>query len=94
MKQMKTLTLPNGVTYEIVDEQARNNIAATAEEVLAVIPKLASGGSFVKSDSIITATLPLDDGTNTENIITLDENGFPTKIVTDGIERTFTWEGF
>ena len=102
MKQMKTLTLPNGVTYEIVDEYARANAkaviteedkAAMVEAVLNQIPEI-TGGSFVKSDSTITATFPLDDGSTTESVITLDENGLPSKIVTDGVERIFTWEGF
>ena len=50
--------------------------------------------SMVKSDSTITVTIMLEGNQCSESVVTLDENGYPTKIVTDGTECTVTWEGF
>jgi hypothetical protein len=50
--------------------------------------------SLVKNDSTITITTTLDDGAKTVSIVTVDDNGYPSKIVTDGVECTVSWEGF
>lgn len=49
----------------------------------------------VKADSTITMTVTLQgDAASTSVVITLDENGYPATIVTDGTECAVTWEGF
>lgn len=50
--------------------------------------------SITKSDSTITVTTILEGNQSSESVITLDLDGRPTKIVTDGIECPVTWSGF
>ena len=46
-----------------------------------------------ETPSIVVAT-SLEDGSGTISIINLDENGYPSQIVTDGVAVPVTWEGF
>jgi hypothetical protein len=50
--------------------------------------------TITKSDSTITVTTILEGNQSSESVITLDLDGRPTKIVTDGIECPVTWSGF
>lgn len=50
-------------------------------------------GSVVKNGNDITVTVTLEDGQISTSVMTL-ENGYPTKIVTDGVQMDMTWEGF
>lgn len=50
--------------------------------------------SVVKDGSTITVTTTLEDGESSTSAITLDANNNPSKIVTDVVEATITWEGF
>lgn len=86
MVTMKTLTI-GGKTYEIFDDAARTAIANLPEysKVTAI--------SVVKAENTITITAT-ESGVNTVHIITLDENGYPTKIATDNTECSISWEGF
>ena len=46
-----------------------------------------------ETPSIVVAT-SLEDGSGTISIINLDENGYPSQIITDGVAVPVTWEGF
>lgn len=50
--------------------------------------------SIVKSGNAITVTTALEGDESTVSEITLDNNGYPTKILTDGVECIISWEGF
>lgn len=50
--------------------------------------------STVKADSTITATFTFEGGKVSTSEITIDDNGYPSKIVTDDIECSLSWEGF
>lgn len=50
-------------------------------------------GSVVKDGDTITVTVTLEDGSASTSVMTL-ENGYPKKIVTDGVQMDMTWEGF
>lgn len=64
-----------------------------AEAALDLIPEVSSG-SIVKSGSTITVTTPLSNGNIVVSEIALDENGYPSAIVIDGVECPVTVEGF
>ena len=55
---------------------------------------MATGMTVVKDGSTITLTTGRDDGSTSTSVITLDENEFPAKVVTDGVECSVSWEGF
>ena len=48
----------------------------------------------VKSESSVTVTSAYDDGTESVSVVTLDANGDPVSVTTDGVTCTLTWEGF
>ena len=50
--------------------------------------------TFVKNDSSITLTTKLQGEQSSVSVVTLDDNGFPEKITTDGVECIVSWEGF
>lgn len=50
--------------------------------------------TVVKSGSTINISAPMADGSLSLSSITLDANGYPTKVNTDGVECPITWEGF
>lgn len=56
--------------------------------------RLATNIDIVAVDNVITVTTTLEGNKTTSSIITLDENGYPSIISTDGIECKITWEGF
>lgn len=66
---------------------------ATVEEVLAAIPQ-ATDITVVKADDTITLTTTLDDGSVSTSVVTLDSNGYPSTVVTDGVECSVSWDGF
>lgn len=49
---------------------------------------------MVQSDSTITMTTTYEGDVTVESVITLDSEGYPTTIVTDGVSCAVTWEGF
>ena len=55
---------------------------------------MANGMTVVKDGSIITLSTILDDGSASTSAITLDANEYPTKVVTNGVECSISWEGF
>lgn len=96
-------------TYQALSEGqsalARNNINAPSvtemndkiteavDGIFNTIPK-AVNGSIVRSGDTITVELSLYDGGITTSVVTMNENGYPTTIVTDDVDLTLTWEGF
>lgn len=66
---------------------------AMVYDVLDMIPQ-ATSISFVKAGNIITASITLDDGTTSTSDITLNGDGYPTMVATDGVYCGVTWRGF
>ena len=66
---------------------------AMVDDVLDMIPQ-ATSISFVKAGNIITASITLDDGTTSTSDITLNGDGYPTMVATDGVYCGVTWRGF
>lgn len=56
------------------------------------------GAKFVKSvvgsDTTVTVTQTLEGYVSSTSVVSVDIDGFPTKVVTDGVECTLDWEGF
>lgn len=52
------------------------------------------GGSVVKDGSTITVTTTLQGGETHTDVITLNDDGYPSAIVSDGMESQWSWEGF
>ena len=50
--------------------------------------------SVVKDEDTITVIITLQGNEVITSEITLDDNGYPSKIVTDSVECTVSWEGF
>ena len=50
--------------------------------------------NIVKSGNAITVTTALEGDETTTSEITLNSEGYPTTIVTDGVECAISWEGF
>lgn len=50
--------------------------------------------SFVRNGNNVTLGITLEGGVTQESVMTLDEDGNGTTIVTDGVECTVSWEGF
>lgn len=48
----------------------------------------------VKTDNAVTVTAAYDDDSTSVSVITLDDNGYPVSITTDGVTTTLSWEGF
>ena len=53
-----------------------------------------TGTSVVKEGDTITIVRTLEGGVTSVTTVTLDASGYPSKIVTDGVECPATWEGF
>ena len=54
----------------------------------------ATAVSMVKVDNTVTVSTTLQGDDTIVSEITLDEEGYPSKIVTDGVECAVSWEGF
>lgn len=52
------------------------------------------GGSVVKDGNTITVTTTLQGDEIHTDVITLNDDGYPSVIVSDGIEAPWSWEGF
>lgn len=50
--------------------------------------------NIVKSGNAITVTTALEGDETTTSEITLNSEGYPTTIVTDGVECVISWDGF
>ena len=50
--------------------------------------------SAVKDGNTITMTVTLEGGETSESVVTLDDSGYPIKVVTDGAECALNWDGF
>ena len=96
-KYLEETKLPNVINEALVQAKESGEFtvdtAEVVEAVLDEIPK-ASSLSFVRSGNTITATIPLDNGSTSTSIITLDEDGCPTNVTTDGVACPVSWEGF
>lgn len=77
----------------VVSENPLERINETVEDVLDGILQ-ATAISVVKEDDALSLTTTLENGTCSVSEITLDENGYPTSIVTDGVACLVSWEGF
>lgn len=66
---------------------------ATKEEVLAAIPS-ATSAAFKRSGTTITVTMPMDDGSTRTDVISLDTDGYPTSVTSEGATIPISWEGF
>lgn len=60
---------------------------------VANITRNVTASSVVRSGNTITVTNTLSDGDTSVHIITVNENDYPTMIVSDGVTCTLTWEG-
>lgn len=50
--------------------------------------------SFVQEDTTVTVTTTLQGDETHTDVITLNDNGYPVSIVSDGVECAVSWEGF
>lgn len=96
----------NIVTVE--EPECGGGLGTTVEEVLAELPisvsedgytdisglRQATAVSAVRSDNTITITSTLEGGATSTSVITLDEDEYPIRIVTEGVECAVSWEGF
>lgn len=81
-------TPEKGVDY-YTDEDKTEMVDA----VLAAIPQ-AADITVVKADDTITLTTTLEDGSTSTSVVTLDSSGYPSTVVTDGVECPVSWDGF
>jgi hypothetical protein len=56
--------------------------------------RLATDIRVVMGENMITVTTTLEGNKTASSIVTLNENGYPSVISTDGIECKLTWVGF
>lgn len=56
--------------------------------------RMATHIELVAIDNKITITTILEGNKNTSSTITLDDNGYPSEIITDGVTCTLEWVGF
>ncbi|MBR5862187.1 MAG: hypothetical protein IKZ08_02555 [Bacteroidales bacterium] len=68
---------------------ASGNVEISASHVESVV-----GVNVVRDGSTITITRTLEGSGTSVTVVTLDASGYPSKIVTDGVECPTTWEGF
>ena len=55
---------------------------------------VATNMAMVKADNTITVTVALQGDQTTTSIITLNADGYPIDVTTDGLACTLSWEGF
>ena len=55
---------------------------------------VATNMAMVKVDNTVTVTVAMQGDQTTTSVITLDENGYPTEVTTDGVACALSWEGF
>ena len=68
--------------------ESGGNSGETAEE------PAVTGIDMVRDGSTVTITYSMDDGTASRDILTLDENGYPTNLNVDGADVPITLSGF
>lgn len=56
--------------------------------------RLMTNGTIIRTGSVITATIELEGGKTSTSVISLDDNDYPIKIVTDGVQADLQWGGF
>ena len=87
-----TATVGQYIRVKTVDSNGQITATESAEAVTE-IPAVTSIG-MVQNDGTITMSVGYEGGATVESVITLDSDGYPTTIVTDGVSCTVTWEGF
>lgn len=55
---------------------------------------MATNMAMVKVDNTITVTVGLQGDQTSTSVITLNADGYPTDVTTDGLACTLSWEGF
>ena len=84
----KVSQLENDANY--LDESV---LPEAIDQALDALPR-AVNIPFEKLGNTISAGMLMDDGTTRNTYITLDDNGYPTKVTMDGAECTISWRGF
>lgn len=100
-------TVGQFIRVKSVDDSGAVTATETAEVVLDTPVDVAEDGytdisglrqptamSVVQSDTEITITTTLQGDVESVSVVTLDSEGYPTTIVTDGVSCAVTWEGF
>lgn len=87
-----TATVGQYIRVKTVDS---NGVVTETEAAEAVsdLPAVTAIG-MVQNDSTINMSVTYEGGATVESVITLDSDGYPTTIVTDGVSCAVTWEGF
>lgn len=90
-----SVKIPLGTELTEEDAAKLGRITVTEEGYTDIsgLPQ-ATGISMVAADNVITVTTTLEGGAASTSEITLDDNGYPATIVTDGVECGLSWEGF
>lgn len=87
-----TATVGQYIRVKTVDS---NGVITATESAEAVsdLPAVTAIG-MVQNDSTITMSVGYEGGETVESVITLNNDGYPVSIVTDGVSCAVTWEGF
>ena len=54
----------------------------------------ATSVGIIKANNMVGVYVELQGGVNTHSIITLNEKGYPSEIMTDGVKCVVSWDGF
>lgn len=80
----------NASSLEEVDTKINAANSVLFDSIFDTIPK-ATNAAIVQSENKITVTTTLTDGDTSVSVISMDENGYPITIDTDGIIMNLTW---
>lgn len=83
----------DGVAKNIPGSLLKSFAKEQAGEAFGELPGYSSI-SFTKSGSTVTMAYEMSDGETGTGTITLDENGYPSKINLGGTNIPVSWEGF
>ena len=87
-----TATVGQYIRVKAVD--SKGVITATeAAEAVSDLPAV-TAIDMVQSNNTITMTTTYEGDITVNSVITLDSDGYPTTIVTDGVSCAVSWEGF
>ena len=85
MKKLIDAAEPDIIPEDTIDEYLDADVPAEEPAAVAV--------STVKEGDTIQVRITMDDTTVRTDVITLDANGYPVKVVSEGKEIPLTWEG-
>lgn len=88
----QTATVGQYIRVKTVDSNGQITATESAEAV-SDLPAVTAIG-MVQNDSTINMSVTYEGGASVESVITLDSDGYPVTIVTDGVSCAVTWEGF